>query len=616
MVNNPLLGMISKQEGSYLENYARNDYSGQGEIVDLGCWLGASTIALAKGLRKNRNKKVREHIVHAYDIFIWEAWMDECIINTPLQGKYRPGDSFFEECRERTLPWRDQIKFHKGDLNEIGWDGKPIEFLFIDAMKSWDLANSIIQTFFPALLPGTSFVGHQDFAHFGTPWIHLVMYRLREYFEPVYDVPHSWSYVFRYRKPIPDDQFKEVYSLSSFSINEINQAFKYSSSLVPIEKRCQIMGAKVIALLHKGEITRAREELEKAIAQGLSLHDRELPLGMWFPFLIMDFFAAKEADSGNAQLPPQRQFTGSVSLDHPSQDYDLEYTGERHMANQVGAGLSLSHIIHMTRYAFASSFIKGKRVLDIACGSGYGVHYIAVQGATQVVGVDADGKAIEYARKFHSNKSVQYIQADAHHVEELEDSSFDVIVSFETIEHLKRPHNFLLELRRLLKPGGQLFISCPNEYYISPWESKFHLHKFRFHEFRDLIVTVFGEAIFLGHHNTIASGLFKPAFTGEKSTCFEAYRRPIPTDFFGSQYMDSISPIENAYGYIAVVGIDPSRLGNQIIFSQDAFQDFMGGHKYVSEELEKARLQIVGMKSSKFWKLRTKWLHFRHLIGK
>ena len=579
---NTIPRMISDQERAYLQEYAKKEFIGQGDIVDLGCWMGASSVALAKGLKKNREEKARNRVVHAYDIFVWEAWMDQCVVNTPLWGKYRPGDHFFEECEKRTRPWKDRIKFHPGDLTQIGWDGGPIEFLFIDAMKSWELANSIIIHFFPHLIPGQSIVVHQDFSHFGTYWIHLVMYRLRDYFEPVKDIPKSWSLVFQYIKPIPDHLLNGGYHLASFSTDEIKKAFEYSGKMVSLEKQCQILGAKVIALLHKGEISQASDELERAIARGLSLHDHELPLGLGFPSVILDLFSRRE--KGETLCQPDTIREERPAIDVVSEG-DLTYTEERHITGQPGSGLSFSHLVHMARYAFVFPYIEAKDVLDIACGSGYGSQYLALQGARKVVGVDVDPKAIEYARKYHSHERVSFIQSDAHNLSQIEDASFDVIVSFETIEHLREPKSFLLELRRLLKTGGTLFISCPNDYAESPWKSKFHLHKFRFNEFRDLIVTVFGEAIFLGHHNTIASGLFKPAFAGEKTTYFEAYRRPIPTEFFGSQYMDSISPIENAYGYIAVVGIDPSRLGNQIIFSQDAFQDFMGGHKYVSEEL-------------------------------
>jgi hypothetical protein len=67
---------------------------------------------------------------------------------TPLDGKYKPGESFQEACRELTEPWKDNIRFYPGDLSSIGWFGGLIEFLFVDAKKSWQLTNRIIHDFY------------------------------------------------------------------------------------------------------------------------------------------------------------------------------------------------------------------------------------------------------------------------------------------------------------------------------------------------------------------------------------------------------------------------------------------------------------------------------------
>ena len=291
-----ILGMISPAERSYLREFAKVHYSGEGALVDLGCWLGASTIELAKGLRENPHATGRANVVHAYDRFVWEAWMDQFVARTQLSGRYRPGDSFYQECVNRTYPWKENIQFHPGDLNALGWNGSPIEFLFVDAMKSWTLANSILSNFFSALIPGRSVVVHQDFAHFGTHWIHLIMYRLRNYFEPVHDIPHSWSIVFRYREAIPSGMLVDSYSPALFSIEEVEAAFEYSSSIVAFEKQAQIVGAKVMALLERGDVYRAWKELEHAKAASLSYADLDLPLGLWFPSMIMGELGRKQME--------------------------------------------------------------------------------------------------------------------------------------------------------------------------------------------------------------------------------------------------------------------------------------------------------------------------------
>ena len=123
-----MYSMLTDLEKEYLYTFAVNEYAGQGAIVDLGCWLGSSTIALASGLREHPDRQLRSALVHAYDLFIWDGWMNDVSVvrQTPLDGKYRPGDSFLEECRELTEPWRDNIRFYPGDLSSIGRSNGPI----------------------------------------------------------------------------------------------------------------------------------------------------------------------------------------------------------------------------------------------------------------------------------------------------------------------------------------------------------------------------------------------------------------------------------------------------------------------------------------------------------
>ncbi|MBD2022389.1 class I SAM-dependent methyltransferase [Leptolyngbya sp. FACHB-36] len=309
------------------------------------------------------------------------------------------------------------------------------------------------------------------------------------------------------------------------------------------------------------------------------------------------------------------------------------------MPAQTGIDGSLSDVDHLSRYALVSPFVKQKRVLDISCGSGYGTRYLALQGADQVVGVDVDAAAIQFASKFYQHPAASFIQSDAHHVQSLSDSSFDVIVSFETIEHLDYPRDFLVELRRLLKPGGQLFISCPNDYRSAPGISEYHLHKFRLTEFRDLFLTVFNEGIFLGQHLTVASCIMKPWSPSLEEVEFKAHRHPLPADFFGSQYLEHISSIENADNYIAVHGVDTSLVSNQASISQNAYQRLMNDLLYATEkiselerlrsevhhlqaELEKAQVissttqqRVEAMQTSKFWKLRERWFQVKQRMG-
>ncbi len=265
-----LPGMTSVEERAYFQWYAQHIFEGSGAIVDLGCWLGSTTIPLAVGLENNPKVSGSKKLLHAYDEFIWRTYMEDCVVGTPLQSKLEEGKSFLPEFNKRIDPWKDRVKVHVADLSTEIWNGETIEFLLIDAMKSWELTNNIIQKFFPALVPGKSFILHQDFAHWFTPWIHLTNFRFRDYFEFAYQVPMSSSVVFKLSRAIPSELLSSTFALSSFSSDEIEAAFAYSLSLVSGKKRSNVAAAKVMTFVYLGAWQEARQELERFRSQGLS----------------------------------------------------------------------------------------------------------------------------------------------------------------------------------------------------------------------------------------------------------------------------------------------------------------------------------------------------------
>lgn len=118
---------------------------------------------------------------------------------------------------------------------------------------------------------------------------------------------------------------------------------------------------------------------------------------------------------------------------------------------------------HMHRYAFAQRFVRGRRVLDAACGEGYGSQLLAQAGA-QVLGVDISTEAIEHARsRYGAVAGLRFDCVDVTALDSLPDASFDVIVSFETLEHVQAQEAMLDDFARLLTPAGLLLISSPDK---------------------------------------------------------------------------------------------------------------------------------------------------------
>lgn len=150
---------------------------------------------------------------------------------------------------------------------------------------------------------------------------------------------------------------------------------------------------------------------------------------------------------------------------------------------------SLLYAEHYTRYASAAGLVTGKRVLDIASGSGYGSDMLA-ETAASVVGVDVSPEAVEYARTTFVRDNLEYRVGDAVAIP-LEDDSVDVVVTFETIEHIEDYRAFIAEIDRVLAPDGIAIISTPNDLEFVEG-NHFHLHEFVYDELLELVSPVFG----------------------------------------------------------------------------------------------------------------------------
>jgi 2-polyprenyl-3-methyl-5-hydroxy-6-metoxy-1,4-benzoquinol methylase len=143
--------------------------------------------------------------------------------------------------------------------------------------------------------------------------------------------------------------------------------------------------------------------------------------------------------------------------------------------------------LHLRRYELAATLAAGKRVLDAASGTGYGAALLARCGAASVDGIELDAAAVDYARRrFARPWKVAFHQGDVTRID-MPSRSFDLITSFETVEHLREPDLMLAHFARLLAPGGTLIISTPNDCGPTPH----HFHSFTHDSFRTLLMRHF-----------------------------------------------------------------------------------------------------------------------------
>lgn len=181
----------------------------------------------------------------------------------------------------------------------------------------------------------------------------------------------------------------------------------------------------------------------------------------------------------------------------------LQTDGERFLPDQMPGTIALEH---MHRYLFCAPLVAGREVLDIASGEGYGSALLA-RSATRVTGVDIDAGAVDWARKRYQAPNLEYRVGDCREIP-LDDASVDVVVSFETLEHHEHHEAMMLEVRRVLRPGGLLIISTPDREVYSDnvgFHNPFHVKELYEDEFRALLARHFGQLRMLRQKVTAGS---------------------------------------------------------------------------------------------------------------
>lgn len=287
----------------------------------------------------------------------------------------------------------------------------------------------------------------------------------------------------------------------------------------------------------------------------------------------------------------------------------MQDTGERLI--EKGNEQTLTYGEHLARYNSVVDIVAGKTVLDIASGSGYGTKIIA-QSAKKVIGIDYSEQAIKYAKTHYKGSNISYKVGDAHSLP-LEDNSVDVVVSFETIEHLKDPEKFTREVIRVLKKNGLFVVSTPNDDEFMEG-NEFHIHEFDLKELQKLIKRNFKNYEFYYQGTWFSAGLLKS----------QSFKTPVPptkikvTKSFGQQ-------LNKAIFFIAVASNGPIQELHENIVIADSWSDkeniereearrtkeqsLKAMEKALQEKCQRLERELVYIKNTRWWKM-------RHTVGK
>ncbi|MEO5947350.1 MAG: class I SAM-dependent methyltransferase [Chitinophagaceae bacterium] len=182
--------------------------------------------------------------------------------------------------------------------------------------------------------------------------------------------------------------------------------------------------------------------------------------------------------------------------------YNNNFFGER-LVTQITNETMLEHL---HRYSIALSYAINKRILDIACGEGYGVNLLSKK-AKHVLGIDIDASTIRQAQNKYTANNIEFRVGSILNIPS-EDNSFDVITCFETLEHVEKHEMLIKELKRVLTPEGLLIISTPekgnnSKSYIS--KNPYHKKELNKIELNNLLSYYFNYLKFYSQSSFIAS---------------------------------------------------------------------------------------------------------------
>lgn len=189
----------------------------------------------------------------------------------------------------------------------------------------------------------------------------------------------------------------------------------------------------------------------------------------------------------------------------------LNATGERMIVEEYSSSIEdyVIYLMHIASYRWVADFIRDKRVLDLGCGSGYGCAAMA-EHAQSVEGVDVSAEAVAHANQSFSAANLRYSSFDPEQPLPFADGSFDVVTSFQVIEHVEDLEMYVTEARRLLRPGGLFIVITPDRAYRlfpgqKPW-NRWHLDEFSAKGLQTLLGQHFGKVDMM-------------AMSGDKALC-------------------------------------------------------------------------------------------------
>ena len=307
----------------------------------------------------------------------------------------------------------------------------------------------------------------------------------------------------------------------------------------------------------------------------------------------------------------------NYSLRFPKEEHlryniiEMKFTGERFIPEANGVEPTFQQKMwqeHLNRYQFAGYFVKGKDVLDLGCGVGYGSDYLMKEcDPKSVVGVDISKKAIDFAKSHYKRKGLKFLISGAENIL-LPDKSVDVAIALELVEHVDDCKKVLSEVKRILRKEGVFIVSTPRKKEAP--QSAFHTHEFTLEEFNEVLSSRFSPVKFYSQ-NRLHIAVITNDYTFSRG--FEEIKTIKYLCFEGSDYF--VAVCGKVEGYPRTLGVFnddsyPLKLEKDVGIFSRALDDCKGEVGKLQKEVESLQKKAESFQKelneiyrSRAWKL-------------
>jgi len=273
---------------------------------------------------------------------------------------------------------------------------------------------------------------------------------------------------------------------------------------------------------------------------------------------------------------------------------DLEWTGERYVPWVDDAMVSYEHL---HRYKFANEFVRGKSVLDLACGEGYG-SFLLAGDALEVVGIEIDETAINHARAKYKKKNLKFLKGNITDIPIKQNNLFDIIICFEALEHIKEHNELIKEVKRFMKKNGIFMVSTPNKEIYSDranYNNPFHVKELYFKEFRLLLNENFKHTVIYGQRVYPSSNIFPLDDVAKRTTDYIIEKA-------GTEFHFVANEKKEARYFVAVSSDRPIRnsLGNSYLFdiSESIFKEKEAQFSYYKSTIGEKDARVASLEQN------------------